>query len=83
MLKLFQPVLRVQFRPFLASFWGRSKNKSVSKFGVLPKLGVWAGGLEFFLPPGIYQATHVLPARGQFGGDHIQSLNDPCVVTSS
>ncbi|CAL9014937.1 unnamed protein product, partial [Prunus brigantina] len=30
-----------------ATFWGMSKNKSCSKWGVLPKLGVWAGGSEF------------------------------------
>ncbi|CAL8082053.1 unnamed protein product [Prunus armeniaca] len=47
----FQPVLRVGFRPLPVTFWGRSKNKSGSKLGVLSKLGVWAGGLEFFRPP--------------------------------
>ncbi|CAL8995312.1 unnamed protein product, partial [Prunus brigantina] len=55
-----------------ATFWGMSKNKSCSKWGVLPKLGVWAGGSEFFRSPEIDQATHALPVRGQIGGDHIQ-----------
>ncbi|CAL8167254.1 unnamed protein product [Prunus armeniaca] len=42
----------------------RSKNKSGSKLGVLPKLGVWAGGLEFFRPPEISQATQAASACG-------------------
>ncbi|CAL9013223.1 unnamed protein product, partial [Prunus brigantina] len=58
-----------------ATFLGMSKNKSCFKWGVLPKLGVWAGGLEFFRPLEIDQATHALPTRvaahGQIGGDHI------------
>ncbi|CAL2233201.1 unnamed protein product [Prunus armeniaca] len=72
----FQPVLRAQFRPVPATFWGMSKNKSCSKWGILPKLGVWACGLEFFRPLKIDQATHALPARvaarGQIGRDHFQ-----------
>ncbi|CAL8163860.1 unnamed protein product [Prunus armeniaca] len=40
----------------------RSKNKSGSKLGVLPKLGVWASGLEFFRPPEISQATQAVSA---------------------
>ncbi|CAL8168231.1 unnamed protein product [Prunus armeniaca] len=60
----FQPVLRVGFRPLPATFWGRSKNKSGSKLGVLPKLGVWAGGLEFFRPPEISQATQAASVCG-------------------
>ncbi|CAL2270010.1 unnamed protein product [Prunus armeniaca] len=60
----FHPVLRVGFRPLPATFWGRSKNKSGYKLGVLPKLGVWAGDLEFFRPPEISQATQDANACG-------------------
>ncbi|CAL8168053.1 unnamed protein product [Prunus armeniaca] len=71
------PKTAFRTRPVPATFWGRSKNKSGSKMSVLSKLEVWAGGLEFFRSPGIYQATHALlervAARGQFGGDHTQS----------
>ncbi|CAL2239181.1 unnamed protein product [Prunus armeniaca] len=46
-------------------------------WGVTPRVGVWAGGLEFFRLPDIDQTTHALPARvagrGRMGGDHFQS----------
>ncbi|CAL2230119.1 unnamed protein product [Prunus armeniaca] len=50
-------VVRPPNRTIKDSGQGRSKNKSGSKWGVLPKLGVWADGLEFFRPPEISQAT--------------------------
>ncbi|CAL9012360.1 unnamed protein product [Prunus brigantina] len=34
--------------PLPASFWGRSKNKSGSKWGVIPRIGVLSLDLEFF-----------------------------------
>ncbi|CAL2246534.1 unnamed protein product [Prunus armeniaca] len=36
-------------RPLPASFWGRSKNKSGSKYGVLPRIGVLSRDVEIFL----------------------------------
>ncbi|CAL8167961.1 unnamed protein product [Prunus armeniaca] len=60
------PSILHQIRPsrISATFWGRSKNKSGSEMGVLPKLGVWADGLEFFRPPEISQATQAAGACG-------------------
>ncbi|CAL2231669.1 unnamed protein product [Prunus armeniaca] len=44
----FQPVFESLFRPFPATFWGRSKNKSGSKYGVLPRIGVLNRDVEIF-----------------------------------
>ncbi|BBH09058.1 hypothetical protein Prudu_021455, partial [Prunus dulcis] len=35
-------------RPFPATFWGLSKNKSDSKRGVLPRIGIWSLGSKIF-----------------------------------
>ncbi|CAL2241681.1 unnamed protein product [Prunus armeniaca] len=43
-----RPDFGMRFRPLPVSFWGTSKNKSDSKLGVLPRVGVWAHDLEVF-----------------------------------
>ena len=48
-------------RPFSATFWGMSKNKSDSKWGVLPGIGVWSLGSEIFRPLGIALDTRICP----------------------
>ncbi|CAL9000166.1 unnamed protein product, partial [Prunus brigantina] len=47
----------------LAVCWGTSKNKSDSKLGVLPRVGVLALDLEVFRRCDIALDTHALPAR--------------------
>ncbi|KAI5332967.1 hypothetical protein L3X38_023096 [Prunus dulcis] len=42
------PVLGSRFQPLPVSFWGRSKNKSGSKYGVIPRVRVWSRGFEIF-----------------------------------
>ncbi|BBH02394.1 hypothetical protein Prudu_012938, partial [Prunus dulcis] len=48
-------------RPFPATFWGMSKNKSDSKWGVLPRIGVWSLGSEIFWQPIIALDTQICP----------------------
>ena len=48
-------------RPFSATFWDMSKNKSDSKWGVLPRIGVWSLGSEIFRPPEIALDTQSCP----------------------
>ncbi|CAL8076405.1 unnamed protein product [Prunus armeniaca] len=58
-----RPDFGMRFRPLPVSFWGTSKNKSDSKLGVLPRVGVWAHDLEVFRRCDIALDTHALPAR--------------------
>ncbi|KAI5348857.1 hypothetical protein L3X38_001744 [Prunus dulcis] len=43
-----EPILGPQFQPLPVSFWGRSKNKSGSKYVVILRVGVWSRGFEIF-----------------------------------
>ncbi|KAI5325111.1 hypothetical protein L3X38_034185 [Prunus dulcis] len=54
----FQPIFGLYFWPLPVTFWGRSKNKSGSKYGVLPRVGVWSRGLKFFRRAEIALDTH-------------------------
>ncbi|CAL8105237.1 unnamed protein product [Prunus armeniaca] len=59
----FRPDFGMRFRPLPVSFWGTSKNKSDSKLGVLPRVGVLSRDLWFFRRCDIALDTHALPAR--------------------
>ncbi|CAL8112378.1 unnamed protein product [Prunus armeniaca] len=59
----FRPDFEGRFRPLPVSFWGTSKNKSDSKLGVLPRVGVLSRDLWFFRRCDIALDTHALPAR--------------------
>ncbi|CAL8160816.1 unnamed protein product [Prunus armeniaca] len=82
-----RPVLGSRFRPFSVSFWGTSKNKSDSKLGVLPRVGVLALDLEVFRRCNIALDTHALPARvaerGHCSRGAFLSKWDPQVVMSA
>ncbi|KAI5336460.1 hypothetical protein L3X38_015727 [Prunus dulcis] len=54
----FRPIFGLRDRPLLVSFWGRSKNKSGSKYGVLPRAGIWSRGFKFFRRGVIALDTH-------------------------
>ncbi|CAL2228348.1 unnamed protein product [Prunus armeniaca] len=58
-----RPDFGMRFRPLPVSFWGTSKNKSDSKLGVLPRVGVLSRDLWFFRRWVIALDTHALPAR--------------------
>ena len=49
---------------FSVTFWGMSKNKSDSKWGVLPRIGVWSLGSEIFRQPKIALDTQSASACG-------------------
>ncbi len=49
---------------FLVTFWGLSKNKSDSKWGVLPRVGVWSLGSEIFRHTRIALDTRSVRACG-------------------
>ncbi|KAI5345233.1 hypothetical protein L3X38_013110 [Prunus dulcis] len=53
-----QPSFDLRDRPLLVSFWGRSKNKSGSKYGVIPRVGVWSRGFKCFRRGVIALDTH-------------------------
>ncbi|CAL2247444.1 unnamed protein product [Prunus armeniaca] len=59
----FQQTFGSLFRPLPASFWGRSKNKSGSKCGFLPSIGVLSRAVEIFRQSVIASGNHALPAR--------------------
>ncbi|CAL8151052.1 unnamed protein product [Prunus armeniaca] len=59
----FRPDFGMRFRPLPVSFWGTSKNKSDSKLGVLPRVGVLSRDSWFFRRWVIALDTHALPAR--------------------
>ena len=44
----FWPIFGLRDQPLPVIFWGRSKNKSGSKYGVIPRVGVWSRGFEIF-----------------------------------
>ncbi|CAL9012362.1 unnamed protein product, partial [Prunus brigantina] len=56
----FRPNFGMRFRPLSVSFWGTSKNKSDSKLGVLPRVGVLSHDSEFFRRWIIALDTHAL-----------------------
>ncbi|CAL8138695.1 unnamed protein product [Prunus armeniaca] len=58
-----RPDFGMRFRPLPVSFWGTSKNKSDSKLGVLPRVGVLSRDLQFFRRCDIALDTSALPAR--------------------
>ncbi|CAL8132042.1 unnamed protein product [Prunus armeniaca] len=58
-----RPDFGMRFRPLPVSFWGTSKNKSDSKLGVLPRVGVLSRDLQFFRRCDIALDTRALPAR--------------------
>ncbi|CAL8151123.1 unnamed protein product [Prunus armeniaca] len=82
-----RPVLGSRFRPLPVSFWGTSKNKSDSKLGVLPRVGVMSRDSWFFRRCDIALDTHALPARvaarGHCSRGAILSQCDPQVVMSA
>ncbi|KAI5312310.1 hypothetical protein L3X38_041483 [Prunus dulcis] len=43
------------------TFWGMSKNKSDSKWGVLPRIGVWSLGSEIIRQPKIALDNRICP----------------------
>ncbi|CAL8169148.1 unnamed protein product [Prunus armeniaca] len=59
----FRPDFEGRFRPLPVSFWGTYKNKSDSKLGVLPRVGVLSRDLWFFRRWVIALDTHALAAR--------------------
>ncbi|CAL8112358.1 unnamed protein product [Prunus armeniaca] len=59
----FQPVFKLNFRPLPLIIWGMYKNKSGSKLGVLPRVGVLALDLEVFRRCDIALDTQALPTR--------------------
>ncbi|CAL8151797.1 unnamed protein product [Prunus armeniaca] len=59
----FRPDFGMRFRPLPVRFWGTSKNKSDSKLGVLPRVGVLSRDWWFFRRCDIALDTHALPAR--------------------
>ncbi|CAL2236105.1 unnamed protein product [Prunus armeniaca] len=83
----FRPDFGMRFRPLPVSFWGTSKNKSDSKLGVLPRVGVLSRDLWFFRRCDIALDTHALPARvaarGHCSGGAFLSQWDPQVVMSA
>ncbi|CAL2268478.1 unnamed protein product [Prunus armeniaca] len=58
-----RPDFGMRFRPLPVRFWGTSKNKSDSKLGVLPRVGVLSRDSWFFRRWIIALDTHALPAR--------------------
>ncbi|CAL2253610.1 unnamed protein product [Prunus armeniaca] len=83
----FRPILGSRFRPLPISFWGRSKNKSGSKLGVIPRVGVLSRDFEFFRRKVIALDTHALPsrvaARVHYRKRGIVPRCDPQVLTSA
>ncbi|CAL2243333.1 unnamed protein product [Prunus armeniaca] len=59
----FRPVFKLNFQPLPLIIWGMSKNKSDSKLGVLPRVGVLARDSKIFQRCDIALDTHALPAR--------------------
>ncbi|CAL8137800.1 unnamed protein product [Prunus armeniaca] len=82
-----RPDFGVRFRPLPISFWGTSKNKSDSKLGVLPRVGVLSRDSWFFRRCDIALDTHALPARvaarGHCSRGAILSQCEPQVVMSA
>ncbi|CAL2237525.1 unnamed protein product [Prunus armeniaca] len=83
----FRPDFGMRFRPLPVRFWGTSKNKSDSKLGVLPRVGVLSRDSWFFRRCDIALDTHALPARvaarGHCSRGAILSQCDPQVVMSA
>ncbi|CAL2276195.1 unnamed protein product [Prunus armeniaca] len=78
----FRPNFGMRFRPLPVSFWGTSKNKSDSKLGVLPRVGVLSRDLWFFRRWVIALDTHALPARGRRVGIVVEGHFCPIVILS-
>ncbi|CAL2240284.1 unnamed protein product [Prunus armeniaca] len=58
------PVLGSRCWPLPVTFWGRPNNKSDSKWGFTPRVGVLARDFEVFPASVIALHTHTLPGRG-------------------